>query len=52
MAVYAVGFVATCTTGRTLVETRLRSEIVRESRLVLDFADECRFWVALKPSVA
>ena len=36
-------------TGWALEFTALRSELANESRLVRDFADECRFWVARKP---
>jgi len=33
-------------TGWIHVEDALRNELVRESRPVLDFSDNCRFWVA------
>ncbi len=37
-------------TGWTLVENRMRIEISRERKEVLDFSEDCRFWVAKKPT--
>ncbi len=36
-------------TGWTHVFDAMRTEVAKESRAVLDFSDECRFWVAVKP---
>ncbi|MEO6245588.1 MAG: class I SAM-dependent methyltransferase [Opitutaceae bacterium] len=35
-------------TGWTHVFDAMRTEVAKESRAVLDFSDECRFWVATK----
>lgn len=36
--------------GFELLEDVMRSELVRESAAVLDFSEDCRMWVARKPS--
>ncbi len=36
--------------GWTVVLTRMRSEIAIEGRTVVDFSEDCRFWVAKKPA--
>lgn len=36
--------------GFNLVDCRMRSEIARERQEVLEFSEDCRFWVAKKPA--
>lgn len=38
------------TTGWTLLEDKMRSELSRERSEVEEFAEDCRFWVAKKPT--